>query len=520
MLTRTFTFLVCLTLAALPATAEISQRYVDWAEGPARHLFTKADRQAWEGLASDQQAEDFIRLFWAQRDPTPDSAENEFQREFERRSAYADERFTHLEDEVEVRGSVTDRGRVFLMLGPPRRLQQPGASGSTGGGTLGGDSAFGGDGNITSGGGSGRFGRGGTTDRFGVASEEVWIYEKESLPEVVTKKRLRVRFRTKPGTEEVKLHQGEEALAFAAEAAERAIKRPQLVLADLAPATTTSVLAVEGESEFRSWGASALSDAAALEDLRAALSAGEEMALKAHLDTGAFQSSEGEWIVPLQVSSASPPDGAVLIGELVDADGESRVSFEVPGEWKDSKGQKLLKATVVAPPGQYQLRAGLRGSGGDFSWCSEQAVEVPSSQDELWISELILSDNIFPMREAQNVLEPYAWQGVVVVPKGDRSFAQGGVLWYYLHACQPALDDNGQPRLRLSVQLSGASSFRGPAAADPVKAGDNCWVLAQGLDLTADRFVPGDYELKVNVRDSVAKKTLVSSTESFTVVNP
>jgi hypothetical protein len=62
---------------------------------------------------------------------------------------------------------------------------------------------------------------------------------------------------------------------------------------------------------------------------------------------------------------------------------------------------------------------------------------------------------------------------VAVVPKGDRTFAQGDVMWYYLHACQPKLTGEGKPNLWLTVQLSGPESFRGPMGVDPVKASDH-----------------------------------------------
>ncbi|MEM7483174.1 MAG: GWxTD domain-containing protein [Acidobacteriota bacterium] len=514
--------IVAACLLVPSATAELPQRYQEWAEGPIQHLFTKADKDAWSALADEAAAENFIRLFWAQRDPTPESAENEYQREFERRVAYADQQFAHKKDDETVRGSLTDRGRIFVMLGAPRRLQQPGAGGSTSGGALGGDSAFGGGGGVASGGGGGRFGRGGTTDRFGVASEEVWVYEGDEKPEVIKKKRLRVKFRTKPGTEEVQIHQGEEALALAAEAADRAVLHPTMTVADLSTAPAPSALGGEAmDSDYQAWGASTLSDPAALESLRAALTGDAESSFSAHLDAAPFLAGDGTTIIPVQIATTGePPADAVVVGELVDAAGESAVSFEIDSDWKNARDQKLRKTTVVAPPGAYELRTGLKGSDGAILWSASEAIEIPAISDELWLSDLIVSDNIFPMKEAQAMLEPFAWQGIVVVPKGDRTFEQEGVLWYYLHTCHPALADNNLPNLRLTVELDGAAKFRGPAAADPVKAGDDCWVLAQGLELTADRFPAGDYEMKVYVRDSEARKTVTSSTETFSVVVP
>jgi GWxTD domain-containing protein len=86
-----------------------------WAEGPARTLLTSAQRRDFAALSDPVSRSEFITAFWKGRDPRPETPENEFREEFERRVAFADERFA----QDEVRGSLTDRGMVFLLLGPP-----------------------------------------------------------------------------------------------------------------------------------------------------------------------------------------------------------------------------------------------------------------------------------------------------------------------------------------------------------------------------------------------------------------
>ena len=507
---------ILLAFLAAPCRAELSQVYRDWAAGPTQILMTKADHEEWGKVTTDREAEAFVRLFWARRDPTPDSAENEFRRDFERRAAYADQRFAEkTEQGEEVRGSLSDRGRVFILLGPPRRTQQPGSAGSTQGGDFGlGEGTVSGEGEIRVG--ATAPGRGGTYEGSGVASEEIWIYEADKKPDVIKKKRAQIRFRTKAGTEEVQLYQAEEALSYMAAAVDRAIVRPNLTLAELAPEAAPIAAAAGG---FGAWGADVVAEPATVQALAKTLSGPPPTSLTAQLDTGPFQAGDGTWIVPVQVAtSGAAPAGAVLVGELVDpASGESKVAFRSDKGWEDLKGQQVLKATLVTPPGTYELRAGVEKPAGELLWSGSQRVEVPAAGDDFWISNLILSDNIFPMSRPQEMYEPFAWQGIVVVPKGDRTFRQGDVLWFYVHACQAQLTDEGKPNLRLSMVLSGPAEFRGPVGVNPVKAGDHCWVLAQGLDLTADKFPPGDYQMKVNVRDSAAAKTLVAGS-NFKVV--
>jgi hypothetical protein len=87
----------------------------DWADGPVRYLLTSDERRAFTQIFNPVNRSEFVTAFWKARDPRPETVENEFREEFERRIAFADGHFT----EDEVRGSLTDRGMVFVLLGPP-----------------------------------------------------------------------------------------------------------------------------------------------------------------------------------------------------------------------------------------------------------------------------------------------------------------------------------------------------------------------------------------------------------------
>ncbi|HVE65378.1 MAG TPA: GWxTD domain-containing protein [Thermoanaerobaculia bacterium] len=87
----------------------------DWAEGPVRYVLTPAERQDYGRISDTSARSAFVVDFWQRRDPTPETPENEARSEFEKRVAFADSRFT----QQETRGSLTDRGMVFVLLGPP-----------------------------------------------------------------------------------------------------------------------------------------------------------------------------------------------------------------------------------------------------------------------------------------------------------------------------------------------------------------------------------------------------------------
>jgi GWxTD domain-containing protein len=87
----------------------------DWAEGPVRHLLSPDERRDFARLVDTVARSEFVTSFWKSRDPKPETADNEFRREFEKRVRFADSRFA----QDEARGSLTDRGMVFILLGPP-----------------------------------------------------------------------------------------------------------------------------------------------------------------------------------------------------------------------------------------------------------------------------------------------------------------------------------------------------------------------------------------------------------------
>lgn len=87
----------------------------DWAEGPVRYVLTAQERQDYSRLSDPISRSEFVVSFWKTRDPKPETPANEFRLEFERRVAFADANFT----QEETPGSQTDRGMVFIVLGPP-----------------------------------------------------------------------------------------------------------------------------------------------------------------------------------------------------------------------------------------------------------------------------------------------------------------------------------------------------------------------------------------------------------------
>jgi GWxTD domain-containing protein len=93
--------------------------YQRWINEDVTWIITPAERASYMQLSSDDDRNRFIVDFWERRDPTPDTAENEFKEEHYRRIAYANEHFSDSGP-----GWKTDRGHIYIVYGPPERMQR------------------------------------------------------------------------------------------------------------------------------------------------------------------------------------------------------------------------------------------------------------------------------------------------------------------------------------------------------------------------------------------------------------
>ncbi|HEY0159959.1 MAG TPA: GWxTD domain-containing protein [Thermoanaerobaculia bacterium] len=109
-----FAFALSMVVAST-ASAALSEKYKEWREGPVQWIMTSDEMRAWRNVKTDEEAIDFIDLFWARRDPTPGTAVNEYHIDFDVYVNSADQQFA----EKGRRGAMTDRGRVAIVLGRP-----------------------------------------------------------------------------------------------------------------------------------------------------------------------------------------------------------------------------------------------------------------------------------------------------------------------------------------------------------------------------------------------------------------
>lgn len=130
-------------------------KYKGWDKTPQGYLMTADERAQWANVKTDDDADKFVKDFLARRSP-------DFPDQVNRATAAADKYFTS----GKTPGSLTERGRLVIILGPPSAMSVVntpvrGAMRSPSGGAL--TNANEGGGGATSGGGS-------TEDYMGAAN--------------------------------------------------------------------------------------------------------------------------------------------------------------------------------------------------------------------------------------------------------------------------------------------------------------------------------------------------------------
>lgn len=93
-------------------------RYRQWLKEDVAYIIADEERAAFERLQTNEEREQFVMQFWQRRNPAPGDPGNKFKEEHYRRLAYTNEHFAS-----SVPGWTTDRGRIYILYGPPDKVE-------------------------------------------------------------------------------------------------------------------------------------------------------------------------------------------------------------------------------------------------------------------------------------------------------------------------------------------------------------------------------------------------------------
>ncbi|OGN96486.1 MAG: hypothetical protein A2Y89_03265 [Chloroflexi bacterium RBG_13_51_18] len=109
-------------LAPAPKQAKepLSEASKQWLEEVVLYIITAREKEVFLSLPTELDRGQFIETFWKKRDPNPETPENEFKLEYYRRIALANKFF----GVGGIPGWRTDRGRFYILLGPPKEIER------------------------------------------------------------------------------------------------------------------------------------------------------------------------------------------------------------------------------------------------------------------------------------------------------------------------------------------------------------------------------------------------------------
>jgi len=485
---RPFLSLAAIFLSIGSLWADARQTYDQptrkWSRGPVRWLLTPEEEKQFKALKTDSEVANFIRDFWARRDPTPGTPENEFADQFWKRVDEADRLFPQTTES----GAASDRGEVYMALGRPTKMPPPGK-------------------NVE------------------------WVYE--NLPNV------------QPSTFTIQFHSADAGILLLLGKKQfeqivtdneflrglgpkaKEIYAPKPVVAEALPPVADAPPPEAPPTEERK-----ILDAAGTSDAL-------PNAIPTQVRTDMYEAIGGDVYVVITLGIPRTPDvGAGLVGfaritpqsgtgnpvTLAEAD-----SFgPADPENSDSASALLLfQGGASLHPGSYALLAGVRDPASGKVGMIRQPFEAPAYGDPgLKISTVLLARSLkgpqAPSADAKRT--PFTLGSFRVVPALNSVFKQGSDLaWYYqIYNASPD-PSTGKPNLTIQYDflLKQKGEYR-PVTAPRVSRNRTNQVEAFSFQLVKPSgsqagWVDGEYKLVIKITDEVAK-TSVSHEIPFTVV--
>jgi GWxTD domain-containing protein len=478
---------VLAVMLALPLSA-VPPKYIVWGEGAVKWLMTKEEAKQWKSVKTDDEAQAFVDLFWARRDPTPATARNEFKEDFDARVKFADDNF----GDGRVPGSLTDRGRAFILLGPPYRV-----SGQAGGNTPGGQQPLVGGRSPVD------------ITPYGPTSQihkQYWMYEHEKKPKYIQQADFTLVFSEESRNDwHIATTERTNPEALFMQAVNAFIVNPKLTKAPVFESPKPVKLTSFRNPELKT----------AYDEFK---TSGKPSIGASSLTWGEFVSSEGERFVSAQMYA--PSGSGLAAGQKVDF---FSILENSAGEIVDVRENDLtmlaagqdayVDKSIPVEPGTYTATFGIAADGKVIAASKTQMTIEGLDPKATGVSPLLIASSVYPMTSEWRPTDPFTFGGLKVVPKGDSVFSPSGDLWYFVELRNPGVTDAGTPNVRVQVDIKGKTATGSKVQwGQPMKDANLAKLTGEttrfglGLAIPLEGFKPGEYSIKVHVVDVVLGK--------------
>jgi GWxTD domain-containing protein len=468
-------------MAAGPGTAEVEWDWQAWDESPAGFLLTKTEKKEWKKITSEAQAERFVDLFWARRNPDPTQPFNTFKAQFESRVRYADDNFSY----ENRRGALSDRGKVLILMGPPHQAEHRSPTETVESMD---DTAAG-------------------TDEAR-SNAVLWLYDPNRLPAGFKVKGSRVVFifyEGKMGSNNFTLdrsHQdatiGMRALSKAPDAHFLHPKLTEIPKPVSVPGGTTASAAHLGWLD---------GPEAPFSDQLIVLS-----------EAGMADAGHRPWWFHIELPPGAP-ELDLIVGEVLSADDEVLSTFEATAEPRAVGDYTAYHLTFPLEVGDYTIRmVGSAAEVPQFQYSTEITVpEVPTEGS--WMSPIWIGLGAEVEDDAM-LGEAYCFGRLHLMPITKPEVTREDEISYFGFLVRPAESENGEVAMNCRVQLKREDKRLGRPLDMPLAAiqiADDLYVYANSIALAA-LPEPGEYSIGFTITDpgsglTVEREVAINITE-------
>jgi GWxTD domain-containing protein len=482
-----------LVSAAAPALAALD-KYKDWEKSPEyQYLATDAEKKDWKKAASDEEAEKFIALFWARRDPDLKTPRNEYKERFDALVKLADDRFAI----GKKRGALTERGKALILIGPPKEITAKATSSA--------DVPFGGSG--------GAGGVGGTAG--GASMLYTFVYDKAHLPAWADVQSQELKFIVDVGLGTESLLDMSPAKRLETRAAQAAVVNPDLKAVPVYKTREEAEAEQKAAVEAAKGPALAPASRAAIDGL-----AKEPFGTLAAVPL-AYRDGATRLHVNLYARGAEigAPEGVRLAIVARAADGSEAARVDEDAKLAKTQADFFAARALRVLPGDYDVAAVLLDASGKVLVSGRRLVTVPALPTEFSASPLLVSVNDFPS-DAPKPDDPFTFSARRFVVKGDGKLSPSDGLSYAVRIYNPPVDPVSRTvTLRRTIKLKpkGQPPIDVPTPPEePQKVPEDKEGGALVLDLAGgviesnlgQYLKANDYEMRITILDVATQKKL------------
>ncbi len=440
-------------------------------------LMTEQEKAEYKKLKSDADKQKFVADFWAKRDPTSGTPENEYKTNHEKNSVEVN---TRMKDK---RAFESDMGQTLLLLGPPADQKSEGGK----------PSAY------------------GEEEEGGTPGKQVWTYK--NLPADVASGEVKIEF-TVSGTE-WKFADKKQAQALLEKARQRTISvaqasahgtqeippkqpdaAPKPAVGDVPPVTSPDVKAAL--------------------DATATGTAPSDIPVVALVDS--FMTSAGEVFSTFAINAAGDAGAKVGI-RVLDSTGKTVKETELPfvdATATPAEPAGYFQSKLPMTPGEYSVALAVSSAG--KAGGIKKTLNVPQYDGKLAISSIILAKKFNQLTEAKPEKTPYTFGKIKVDPNTERVFSKSDELIILYEAYNFKQEPAGQGDLESVITFQKGNEKPRAIPPSPAKGlvTGKKMTIPTSFALSESFFTPGEWKMKVSLTDKATKQSATQEV-TFTI---